>query len=52
MVKLSAMQKLENRCINSDEVPEEMLTLKRTGSGVCGHSEEGYRGMGHTRGHG
>ena len=27
-------------------------TLKSAGAGVCGHSEEGYGGLGHTRGHG
>lgn len=31
---------------------EEILTLYCSGAGICGHSEEGYRGLGHTRGYG
>ena len=51
MVKLSVMQRLESRWIHSDGGGD-IDTLKSAGAGVCGHSEEGYRGLGHTRGYG
>ena len=52
MVKLSVIQRLESRWIIHSDGGGDIDTLIYAGAGVRGHSEEGYRGLGHTRGHG